>query len=141
MAGALIREVAHKTEDVAWRLAGTRLRYTEERMKGLGRLIFWDFKRASWQYDLVVAAILAFIFLTPRAFFGDQPKAPSIAMLPANQGYLLEPGLLLSIPDEQRARTATMLVQKRFKTGAVVQRVEAVFEDDALTGYMAFTTP
>lgn len=110
-------------------------------MKGLGRLIFWDFKRASWQYDLVVAAILAFIFLTPREFFGDQPKAPSIAMLPANQGYLLEPGLLSNVPDAERAAAATSLVRKRFKTGAVVQRVEAVFEDDTLTGYLAYTAP
>ena len=110
-------------------------------MKGLGRLIFWDFKRASWQYDLVVAGILAFIFLTPRTFFADQPKAPSIAMLPANQGYLLEPGLLSTVPEDQRAATATTLVQKRFKTGAIVQRVEAVFEDETLTGYMAFTAP
>jgi hypothetical protein len=110
-------------------------------MKGLGRLIFWDFKRASWQYDLAVAAILAFIFLTPRAFFGDQPKAPSIAMLPANQGYLLEPGLLSNVPEDQRAATATALVQKRFKTRAIVEHVEAVFEDDTLTGYMAFTAP
>jgi hypothetical protein len=110
-------------------------------MKGLGRLIFWDFKRTTWQYDVVVVAILAFIFLTPRQFFGDQPKAPSIAMLPANQGYLLEPGLLSSVPEADRPATATALVQKRFKTGVIVQRVEAVFEDDTLTGYMAYLAP
>jgi hypothetical protein len=110
-------------------------------MKGFGRLIFWDFPRASWPYDLVVAAILAFIFLTPRELFKDQPKAASIVILPANQGYLLEPNLLENIPASQRAATATSLVQKRFKTPAVVHHVEAVFDEDALTGYMAFTTP
>ena len=31
-------------------------------MKALGRLIFWEFPRASWQYDVIVALILAFIF-------------------------------------------------------------------------------
>jgi hypothetical protein len=108
-------------------------------MNGLGRLIFWDFKRASWQYDVVVAAILAFIFLTPTDIFQDKPKAASIVMLPANQGFLLEPGLLDSIPTEQRASTATALVQKRFKTTAVVKNVEAVFDEGSLTGYMAFT--
>jgi hypothetical protein len=110
-------------------------------MKGFGRLIFWDFPRASWPDDLVVAAILAFIFLTPREIFKDQPKAASIVILPANQGYLLEPGLLENIPAGQRAEAATSLVQKRFKTPAVVHHVEAVFDEDALTGYMAFTTP
>ncbi len=110
-------------------------------MKGFGRLIFWDFPRASWPYDVVVAAILAFIFLTPRELFNDQPKAASIVMLPANQGYLLEPGLLEAVPAGDRAAAATDLVQKRFKTPAVVHHVEAVFDEDALTGYMAFTTP
>jgi len=110
-------------------------------MKGIGRLIFWDFPRASWPYDLVVACILAFIFLTPREVFNDQPKAASIVMLPANQGYLLEPDLLESVPAEERAAAATSLVRKRFKTPAVVHHVEAVFDEDALTGYMAFTTP
>ncbi len=110
-------------------------------MKGFARLIFWDFPRASWPYDLVVAAILLFIFATPREIFNDQPKAASIVLLPSNQGYLLEPNLLQNIPAEQRASAATSLVQKRFKTPAVVHHVEPVFDEDALTGYMAFTTP
>lgn len=110
-------------------------------MNRLGRLIFWDFKRASWQYDVVVAAIVAFIFLTPREFFNDQPRPASIVMLPSRQGFLLEPGLLDDIPAERRAAVATELVRKRFKTPAVVQRVEAVYDEDALTGYMAFTAP
>ena len=108
-------------------------------MNGLGRLIFWDFKRASWQYDIVVAAILAFIFLTPAEIFEDRPKAASIVMLPASQGFLLEPGLLNGVPADQRVSTATSLVQKRFKTTAVVKNVEAVFDEGTLTGYMAFT--
>jgi hypothetical protein len=40
------------------------------------RLIFWDFPRGSVFYDLVVALILAFIFLTPAEWFRDQPKTP-----------------------------------------------------------------
>src|SRR5438309_1891400 len=42
----------------------------------LKRFILWDFPRASWQYDLIVALILAFIFLTPRDLFRDQPRIP-----------------------------------------------------------------
>jgi hypothetical protein len=60
-------------------------------------------------------------------------------MLPANQGFLLESGLLDGIAAEQRTQTATALVQKRFKTAAVIHRVEAVFDEGTLTGYMAFT--
>lgn len=37
------------------------------------RTIFWSYERGSWQYDLIVLAILAFIFLAPRSWFGDRP--------------------------------------------------------------------
>lgn len=37
------------------------------------RTIFWGYKRGSWQYDLIVIAILAFIFLSPRSWFNDRP--------------------------------------------------------------------
>ncbi len=36
---------------------------------GLKKILFWTYPRGSWQYDLAVAAILAFIFLTPRSVF------------------------------------------------------------------------
>ena len=37
------------------------------------RSIFWAYERGSWQYDLIVLAILAFIFLSPRGWFNDRP--------------------------------------------------------------------
>ena len=37
------------------------------------RSIFWTYQRGSWQYDVIVIAILAFIFLSPRAWFDDRP--------------------------------------------------------------------
>jgi hypothetical protein len=115
---------------------------------GIGRFIFWDFKRGSWQYDVVVGLILAFIFLTPRTFFRDQPKPASIVMLPAHQGFLLETKLLDSVPEGDLASRATQLVNQRFKTRVTITRVEPVYEDpDAtqddkhVTGYMAFPKP
>src|SRR5579864_8158711 len=39
----------------------------------VSRSIFWAYERGSWQYDLIVIAILSFIFLTPRAWFNDRP--------------------------------------------------------------------
>ena len=52
------------------------------------RLIFWDFPRASWQYDIAVAVILAFIFITPKAIFKDQPRPASIVQMPSSAGGL-----------------------------------------------------
>lgn len=35
--------------------------------------LLWRHERASWQYDVMVALILLFVFLTPARFFHDQP--------------------------------------------------------------------
>ncbi|HZT70042.1 MAG TPA: hypothetical protein VFC10_09910 [Terriglobia bacterium] len=37
------------------------------------RAVFWSYERGSWQYDIIVLLILAFIFLTPRSWFHDRP--------------------------------------------------------------------
>ncbi len=37
----------------------------------LWRAFFWTYDRATWQYDLWVIAILAFVWLTPPAWLGD----------------------------------------------------------------------
>jgi hypothetical protein len=35
------------------------------------RAFFWTYDRATWQYDLMVIAILAFVWLTPPSVLGD----------------------------------------------------------------------
>ncbi len=37
------------------------------------RSVFWAYERGSWQYDLIVLAILGFIFLIPRSWYSDRP--------------------------------------------------------------------
>lgn len=112
-------------------------------MRTLRRLIFWDFQRTSWQWDVIVTLILAFIFLTPRDLFRDQPRAASIQMLPAQQGFLIEPKLLTNVAEAELTSKATDLVNQRFKTHTTILRVEPV-RDEAegeITGYMAYTKP
>lgn len=41
---------------------------------GMRRAVFWSYERGSWQYDVIVAVILAFIFLTPRSWFQRDPN-------------------------------------------------------------------
>jgi hypothetical protein len=41
----------------------------------LQRTIFWSYERGSWPYDLLVLVIVAFVFLTPRSWFHDQPES------------------------------------------------------------------
>src|SRR6185312_16475892 len=80
------------------------------------RLIFWEFPRGSWQYDLVVGAILVFIFLTPRDWFGDQPRAANIVLISSNRGseqLYLEAGLLSGVPEGKRNERAAELIHQR----------------------------
>jgi hypothetical protein len=42
--------------------------------------LFWTYERASWQYDLMVITILAFIWLTPPGWLGD-PMAQGPGLL------------------------------------------------------------
>ena len=41
----------------------------------LRNALFWTYDRATWQYDLMVIAILAFVWLTPPAWLGDPMAA------------------------------------------------------------------
>jgi hypothetical protein len=39
--------------------------------KILWNAFFWTYERATWQYDVMVIVILAFIWLTPPDWLGD----------------------------------------------------------------------
>src|ERR1041384_4908328 len=102
---------------------------------GLKRFILWDYARASWQYDVMVAIILAFVFLTPREWFRDQPRIPrasNIAMLPGENGsdmYLIDPELLSGVPENQRlARLAEILTARTGKRQSVL-RLQPIYDD------------
>jgi hypothetical protein len=51
------------------------------------RAVFWTYKRGSWQYDIICIVILAFIFLTPRAWFAPQRTSQVTGFL-KNQGII-----------------------------------------------------
>ena len=111
-------------------------------MRALGRFLFWDYKRGSWQYDIMVALILAFIFLTPRDVFRDQPKAATLEMLPAESGsalFWIAPELLNGVAEANRVGKASTLVNGRFKTHHTIMRVEPILDDEKdITGYVAY---
>ena len=113
-------------------------------MHGLKRFILWDYPRAVWQYDLMVALIVAFIFLTPREWFRDQPRASNVVMVPSSHGtaFWIEPELLAGVSEVYRAERASSMIQARTGKKHSVTRVEPIFDSEKdIRGYMAFTTP
>jgi hypothetical protein len=116
------------------------------------RVILWDFPRASWQYDIIVAAIVLFIFLTPREWFHDQPKAPhshEVALLPDRRGmsvFWLSPALVSQVPQNasESERLAKVSAILKTETGKAqnATRLDAIYNSEReLTGYMAVAKP
>jgi hypothetical protein len=115
----------------------------------LKRFIFWDYRRASWQYDVMVGIILVFIMLTPRGWFRDQPRTPlvsSVSVLPAEHGssvYWVEPELLADLSKDQQAQKLAELLRKfTHQKQVTVTRVQPIADSDGETkGYMVFAKP
>lgn len=114
-------------------------------VSGVKRFLFWDYPRAGWQYDVMVGLILAFIFLTPREWFRDQPRASSIVMLPSQHGenvFWMNAEQLSSTPESDRAAKASALLQTRTGKRYRVVRLEPIVDSEReIKGFMAFTTP
>lgn len=116
-------------------------------LAGLKRFILWDYPRGSWQYDLVVLLILAFIFLTPRSFFRDQPRIPhssQISSLPSHgeSVFWLEPELVSSVPEPQRLEKLSAVLSTQKGKRQFITRIEPIYDSEQeLKGYMAFAKP
>ena len=112
-------------------------------LNGIKRSVLWDYPRASWQYDVMVAVILLFIFATPRDWFRDQPRASSVVMLPATrsgmQAYWIEPGLLDSVPEPQRAARAASLLKTRTQRRVHIVRLDPISDSEQeVRGFIAY---
>ena len=112
------------------------------------RFILWDYARASWQYDVMVGIILAFIFLTPRDWFRDQPRIPRAASIvrPAENGgnvLFVDSEVLAGVPEPQRLERLRGFLKTQPSTAKInITRVEPILDSEGeLQGYMAFVRP
>lgn len=112
---------------------------------GVRRVILWDYPRASWQYDVMVALILAFTFLTPRDWFRDQPRPSSIVMIEGHEGtdvLWIAPELLAGVPQRRQHAVASELIQKKFGRKFDLLRLDPIFDAESeIKGYMAQVQP
>ena len=110
-------------------------------LSGVKRFLFWDYPRAGWQYDLMVGLILAFIFLTPRDWFRDQPRASNIVMIRPD-AFWVDSELLSNSPEAERVERVGTLLRARTGKKYNVVRLEPIIDSEQETkGYMAFTAP
>ena len=113
---------------------------------GIRHFVLWDYRRGSWQYDVMVGLILGFIFLTPRDFFRDQPRPKSVTMLPDEHGasvFWIEAELLHAASDADRLRYAGLILQGQPSgKNRTIVRLEPILDaEQEVRGYMAYTRP
>ncbi len=110
--------------------------------------VLWSHRRGSWQYDIICALILAFIFLTPRTFFGDQPRTPVAREIqaltddPATLVFVVDAAVLDAIPEEERtARLGRMLAKRTGQALSIVDVQPAPAPNDAARTYLVYARP
>jgi hypothetical protein len=114
---------------------------------GLVRTLLWTYERGSWQYDLIVLTILAFIFLAPRGWFSDRPTL-QLTDLRHAQGmvemgrdregsrYLLDARLVESLEPLKPEDSIRELLQRRLKKPFKVKTVAIVRDkNQVVLGY------
>jgi hypothetical protein len=100
------------------------------------RSIFWAYQRGSWQYDVIVIAILAFIFLSPRAWFDDRPTLQmtnlrhqqgivEMSRVNKNVRYLLDARLVES-RDQKPEVAIPIILQEHLQKAFTVKSIDAV---------------
>ena len=118
-------------------------------VEGMKRFILWEYERGSWQYDVIVALILAFIFLTPREFFRDQPRIGNPTQIvrdSAERGvdaYWMDSAVLGSVPEAEWGVKAASLIGARRGKRPTVLRVQAIRDqvEDEVKGYLVYARP
>jgi hypothetical protein len=110
------------------------------------RSIFWSYERGSWQYDVIVAAMLAFIFLSPRGWFNDRPTLGTIN-LRHQQGivemthvnkevtYLLDSRLVMSRGQQPEVAIPIILKEHLQKPVTVKSIAPVVDPHQVILGY------
>ena len=48
------------------------------------KIVFWNYSRTSWQWDVLCVLILGFIFLTPKSWFVSTPPIQTAVILTAD---------------------------------------------------------
>jgi hypothetical protein len=110
------------------------------------RSIFWAYERGSWQYDVIVLVILAFIFLSPRSWFNDRPTL-GLSVLRHQQGimevgrvnktvrYLLDARLVESL-DQKPEDAIPVILRQHLQKPFTVKSMDAVRDrNQVILGY------
>lgn len=119
----------------------------------ISHAIFWIYERGSWQYDVICAVILAFIFLTPRAWFNDRPSLGlsdlrhrqgviEIGRTRAGSQYLVDSRLVDSLSPMKPDQAVRSILQGRLNHPVTIKSMEPVLDKhNVMLGYSVVVAP
>jgi hypothetical protein len=111
------------------------------------RSILWTYERGSWQYDVICAIILAFIFLTPPSWFHDKPTlgltnlryAHGVIQLGRSHDgwhYLVDSRLVAAMTPLKPNEAIRQILQERFHRPVQLKSVTILFDkNNVILGY------
>lgn len=117
------------------------------------RSVFWTYKRGSWQYDIILLVILAFIFLTPRSWYTPQPPPPvtgflknqgivEVGRIEGNWSYFIDARLVKSRPNQTPEEAVRDILSERLKRPLTVKSVDEIQDKKgAVLGYTVVVQP
>lgn len=113
-------------------------RHVGRTLKGL---LLWTYDRGSWQYDLMVVLILAFVFLIPARYFHDRPvfnpnPMQDVVQMGAEADgtlyYRVSADLLLSLHHDDPRKAADEVFTDNIDHPFEITRIEPVKDSDGV---------
>jgi hypothetical protein len=98
------------------------------------RSFYWSYERGSWQYDIICAVILAFIFITPSSWFHDRPTLGltnlrhthgviQVGTAPDGWHYLIDARLVTSMAPLDTEDAIRRILAQRLHKGVNVKAI------------------
>ena len=96
-------------------LAKTRVGKPQRFMLGfLRKLFFWNYARNTWQWDVLCAVILVFIFLTPKSWFENSERPGSqMHQTPIASTVIVDAQLVANAEDKAQLAAAVRKLTNR----------------------------
>lgn len=113
----------------------------------LARSVFWSYERGTWQYDIILLVILAFIFLTPLRWYRHPANLKSsdlwheqgfVEVGRGNDGwrYLISAQLVHCAPPQPCDGAVHEVLRRRMSGPFRMKSIEAIQDkNNAFVGY------
>jgi hypothetical protein len=94
----------------------------------LKKILFWNYERTSWQWDVLCVLILIFIFMTPKAWFTNSERQRAGLHQRPSSSLLLGPEVVENEADRTKIQHHVRTLTGR--PDAEVLDVRKVFDKD-----------